>query len=108
MAEVARLLRDVVVEHGLGMGPGFCGWIATAPDVVPVMASVAAMIAAPQRWWVHPGNFLEGQALAWLRQLLGIREGGGAFTSGGATANLTALAAARQRAGEQRGVDVAA
>lgn len=105
---VMRLLRDVVVEHGLRMGPGFCGWIATAPDVVPVAAHVAATVAAPQRWWVHPGNFLEGQALAWLRTLLGLGAGGGSFTSGGATANLTALAAARQHAGERRGVDVAA
>ncbi len=107
-AEVVRVLREVVVEHGLRMGPGFVGWIATAPDVVPVAASVAAMVAAPQRWWVHPGNFLEGQAVAWLRALLGVGEGAGAFTSGGAMANLTALAAARQQAGERRGVDVAA
>jgi aromatic-L-amino-acid decarboxylase len=106
---VLALLRDVVVRHGLPLGaPGFCGWVTTAPPVVPAAAALAASLAASQRWWVHPGNFLELHALGWLAELCGLAPGiAGAFTSGGSTANLVALGAARQHAAETRGVDPA-
>jgi aromatic-L-amino-acid decarboxylase len=108
-AVLARL-SEQVVAHGLRMGaPGFCGWITTAPALVPATAAFAASLATPQRWWVSPGNFIEVLALRWLAQLLGLpRDRAGSFTSGGAVANLVALAAARQHAGERRGVDPAA
>lgn len=108
-AVLARI-ADTVVPHGLRAGaPGFCGWITTMPAVVPAVAAFAASLATPQRWWVSPGNFLEGQALRWLATLLGLPAGfAGSFTSGGAVANLVALAAARQHAGERRGVDPSA
>lgn len=109
--EVLARLAALVVPHGLRLGaPGFCGWITTAPAVVPATAALAASLATPQRWWVSPGNFLEGLALRWLAALLGLPpEMGraGSFASGGATANLIALAAARQHAAEARGIDVA-
>ncbi|WP_428263498.1 pyridoxal phosphate-dependent decarboxylase family protein [Haliangium sp.] len=103
-------LAEAVVAHGLPMGgPGFCGWVTTAPAVVPAAAAFAASLATPQRWWVSPGNFLEGLARRWLAQLIGIPDSwSGSFTSGGAVANLVALAAARQQAGAARGVDPAA
>ncbi len=41
---------------------------------------------------------LERQATAWLGQFLGYPAATGAFTSGGTTSNITALAAARERA----------
>ncbi len=41
---------------------------------------------------------VEGQALAWVGQFLGFPARGGTFTSGGMLSNLTALAAARERA----------
>src|SRR5512141_3133897 len=104
---VLELLADVVVPNGLRIGaPGFTGWVTTMPTTVPAVAQLAGAITAAQRWWATPGNFLEVLALRWLQRLVGLPdhfEGG--FTSGGATANLIGLAAARQHAGEGRGFD---
>ena len=107
-AVLARLV-DHVVAHGLATGaPGFCGWVTTAPAPVPATAAFAASLATPQRWWVSPGNFLEVLALRWLAELLGLPlDWAGSFTSGGAVANLIALTAARQHAGERCGIDPA-
>ncbi|HEU5059780.1 MAG TPA: pyridoxal-dependent decarboxylase [Kofleriaceae bacterium] len=106
---VLALLRERFAAAGLGLGePGFTGWIATAPAVVPAAAGLVASVAAPQRWWVGPGNFAELLALRWLGQILGLAENAaGALVSGGAVANLVALAAARQRAAERIGLDPA-
>ncbi len=103
-------LADVIVAHGLPTGaPGFCGWVTTMPTVTPIAATLAGIIAAPQRWWQTPGNFLELLAHRWLGELLGLPDTfGGSFVSGGAMANLLCLGAARQHAGERVGVDVAA
>ena len=100
-------LRDLVIPYGLRIGaPGFTGWVTTAPTTVPAVAQLAGSIVSAQRWWATPGNFLEVLALRWLARLLGFPEPfEGSFTSGGATANLVGLAAARQHAGERRGVD---
>jgi len=43
-------------------------------------------------------NLVETQALSWVGELVGYPAGSGAFTSGGMVSNLTALAAARERA----------
>ena len=104
---VLETLRSVVIANGLRIGaPGFSGWVTTMPTTVPAVAQLAGAITAAQRWWATPGNFLEVLALRWLQRLVGLPdqfEGG--FTSGGATANLMGLAAARQHAGERRGFD---
>ncbi|HEX2799192.1 MAG TPA: pyridoxal-dependent decarboxylase, partial [Thermoanaerobaculia bacterium] len=104
---VLETLRSYVIANGLRIGaPGFSGWVTTMPTTVPAVAQLAGAITAAQRWWATPGNFLEVLALRWLQRLVGLPdhfEGG--FTSGGATANLLGLAAARQHAGESRGFD---
>ncbi len=102
-----RVLAEVVIPHGLRTGsPGFAGWVTTMPTVVPAAAGFAASIAAAQRFWRHSGNFLEHVALGWLAQLLGLPAScQGTFNSGGSSANLIALGAARQWACEQRGID---
>src|SRR5512141_2736845 len=103
---VLEVLRDVVIPNGLRIGaPGFTGWVTTSPTTVPAVAQLAGAITAAQRWWAHPGNFLEVLALRWVARLGGLPDRfEGSFTSGGATANLLGLAAARQHAGERLGI----
>ena len=102
---VLKLLGDVVIPNGLRIGaPGFTGWVTTSPTTIPAVAQLAGSITAAQRWWATPGNFLEVLALRWVARLVGLPDTfDGSFTSGGATANLLGLAAARQHAGERRG-----
>ena len=102
-----RTLKEVVIPRGLRTGaPGFVGWVTTMPTVVPVAAALSASIAGAQRWWVQPFNYLEYLALEWLKELLGLPASyQGTFNSGGSAANLIALAAARQWACEQSGLD---
>ncbi|MGA7993266.1 MAG: pyridoxal-dependent decarboxylase [Thermoanaerobaculia bacterium] len=104
---VLAALRDVVIPNGLRIGaPGFTGWVTTSPTTVPAVAQLAGAITAAQRWWATPGNFLEVLALRWVARLVGLPDRfEGSFTSGGATANLLGLAAARQHAGERLGFD---
>jgi aromatic-L-amino-acid/L-tryptophan decarboxylase len=107
---VLAMLRDVVIPNGLRVGyPGFAGWMSIMPAAVPTASVLAATVAGPQRWWVQAFNTLEHLAQRWLAQLLGLPATyQGLFTSGGAIANLVALAAARQWAAEQAGFDAAA
>ena len=63
--------------------------------------------AGSQRYAVQAFNTLERVALDWVAQLCGIPAAHqGVFSSGGSTANLVALGAARQWAFERRGLDV--
>jgi aromatic-L-amino-acid decarboxylase len=104
---VLRTLGEIVIPNGLRIGaPGFSGWVTTMPTTVPAVAQLAASLAAAQRWWAAPGNFLEVLGLRWLARLVGLPDHfEGAFVGGGALANLLGLAAARQHAGERRGLD---
>ncbi|HLZ38669.1 MAG TPA: aminotransferase class V-fold PLP-dependent enzyme [Mycobacteriales bacterium] len=98
----------VAVEHGCRIGqPGFVGWIENAPTTSGVLASLAATTAGAQRYLLHAFNGLEWIALRWLAELCGLPSTAqGVFCSGGSTANLVALGAARQWTFEQRGIDV--
>lgn len=104
-----EVLREEIIPRGLRIGaPGFAGWVTTMPTVIPTAAALSASIAGAQRWWVQPFNYLEHLALEWLKQLLGLpAEYQGTFNSGGSCANLIALAAARQWACEEKGLDPA-
>lgn len=105
--EVLRLLRDVVIPNGLRIGaPGFAGWVTTQPTTSSTAAVLAAKVAGAQRHWVTAFNLLETVAERWLAELLGIpSDWQGTFTSGGSTANLVGLGAARQAAYERVGHD---
>ncbi|MCU0504688.1 MAG: aminotransferase class V-fold PLP-dependent enzyme, partial [Chloroflexi bacterium] len=102
-------MRDVLIPNGLRIGhPGFSGWVTTAPSTIATAADLAQTVVAAQRWWATPGNLLDAVAMRWLVELLGFPgEFGGIFTSGGSTANLLGIGAARQHAGERLGLDVA-
>jgi aromatic-L-amino-acid decarboxylase len=99
-------LGELVVANGLRTGhPGFCGWVTTMPTDVGAAADLAQAVAVPQRWWATAGNFVDDLAMRWLIELLGFPNSCvGTFTSGGSTANLIGLGAARQHAGERLGL----
>lgn len=99
-------LAHHVVGNGLRTGhPGFSGWVTTMPTDVGAAAHLAQAVAVPQRWWATAGNFVDDLAMRWLIELLGFPAGHvGTFTSGGSTANLIGLGAARQHAGERQGL----
>ena len=100
-------IRDVLIANGLRTGhPGFSGWVTTAPSTIAVAAGLAQAIAAPMKYWATPGNLIDAVAIRWLAELLGFPATfGGTFTSGGSTANLLGIGAARQHAGERLGLD---
>lgn len=106
---VIELLRDVVIPNGLRVGhPGFTSWVTTALSTTAAAAQLASTVATAQRWWLQPGNHIDNMAVRWLIELLGFPASFvGTFTSGGSTANLVGIGAARQHAGEKLGIDVA-
>ena len=77
----------------------------TAPTTIGAIADLVQAIASPQRYWATPANFVDDLAMRWLIDLLGFPTSFvGTFTSGGSTANLVGLGAARQAAGERLGL----
>ena len=98
---------DVVLPNGPHLtSEASWGWITTGPSTVPTAVAAASAIAAPQRQTVTAFNVLEELALDWLVELCRLPSGmKGVFSSGGSTANLIALGAARQWALEQQGID---
>jgi aromatic-L-amino-acid decarboxylase len=103
-------LQRLVVPNGMRLADrGFWGWITVAPTTVPTVTSAASLIAGPQRYTLTAFNLLEELSLDWLRDLCGLPgEMKGVYSSGGSTANLVALGAARQWALERAGIDPAA
>ena len=101
-------LRESVVPNGSRIGePGWAGFITTGPTTSATAAWLASAAAGGQRYLVQSFNSLERISLQWLAQLCGLDPAmQGVYSSGGSTANLVALGAARQWAFEQRGVDV--
>ena len=100
---------NVVLPHGPKLtSEASWGWITTGPSTVPTAVTAASMVASPQRQTLTAFNLLEETALEWLVELCGLPSHmKGVFSSGGSTANLIALGAARQWALEQRGIDPA-
>lgn len=106
---IDELVRSVVPNGARINEPGFWGWITSEPSAVATAASLAAIVASPQRYTLTAFNYLEELSLDWLTQLCGLGPNmKGVYSSGGSVANLVALGAARQWALEQRGIDPAA
>lgn len=99
-------LAERVIPYGLRVGhPGFSGWVTTMPTTVAAVADLVATLAVAQRWWATAGNVVDDLAGRWLVELLGFPATATAsLTSGGSTANLAGLGAARQHAGERLGL----
>jgi len=106
-AEVLTQLGEQVIPNGVPIAqPGFTSFITTGPVNVGVLAATAAMLASPQRIGLSAFQQLEELSLNWLVQLFGLpAHMQGLYCSGGSTANLLALGAARQWAFERRGHD---
>lgn len=98
-----------IVRHGSGIAaPGFTGFITTSATTSAAAAYAAVGVAGGQRYLLNAFNAVEWTGLRWLADLCGLPAGvHGIFSSGGATANLVALGAARQAAFERLGIDVA-
>jgi aromatic-L-amino-acid/L-tryptophan decarboxylase len=107
-AVLADLLQKVVPNGSSVPRPGFSSFITTGATTVGTLAATAAAVAAPQRYGHTAFNFLEELSLRWLASLFGLGAMQGVYSSGGSTANLLALGAARQQAFERLGRDPAA
>jgi aromatic-L-amino-acid decarboxylase len=108
-AVLEQLERDVIPNGTRLCEPGFWGWITAGPGTIGVIASLAAMVASPQRYTLTAFNRLEELSLEWLAELCGLSaQMKGVYSSGGSVANLVALGAARQWALEQAGMDPSA
>lgn len=102
-------LVKVVIPNGSPVArPGFSSYITTGGTSIAALAATAAYVASPQRYLLTAFNLLEEVSLNWLASMCGIGAMKGVYSSGGSTANLLALGAARQFAFEQCGQDVAA
>lgn len=106
---VVEQIVEQLIPNGARMtDPAFWMFITAGPTTVPVVAATAALVAGTQRQTVHAFHALEEVSLRWLAQLVGLPETmRGVYSSGGSTANLVALGAARQHAFEARGIDPA-
>jgi aromatic-L-amino-acid decarboxylase len=103
-----ELIRTVIPNGSQIPKPGFCSFITTGGTTAATLAETAASIASPQRYSLTAFNLLEEVSLKWLASLCGVPSMQGVYSSGGSTANLLALGAARQYAFEKIGHDVAA
>jgi aromatic-L-amino-acid/L-tryptophan decarboxylase len=103
-------LTEWVVPYGLRTPhPGFSGYIIGRATTAGLAAGLAAQVAGHFRYFLTTFNFLEQLSLDWVADLCGIRPGStGVYSSGGSSANLLAVGAARQAAFEAIGVDPAA
>ena len=106
---VVDQITEQLIPNGARMiDPAFWMFITAGPTTVPVVAATAALVAGTQRQTIHAFHALEETSLRWLAQLVGLpEEMRGLYSSGGSTANLIALGAARQFALESRGIDPA-
>lgn len=109
MAAVTRMLTDTVIPNGSCVPrPGFTSYITTGGTTAATLACAAASVASPQRYGLTAFNLLEELSLRWLAEMCHIGPMHGVYSSGGSTANLVALGAARQFAFERAGCDPAA
>ena len=104
----AELIRDIIPNGSQVPKPGFCSFITTGGTTAAALAATAANVASPQRYSLTAFNLLEEVSLKWLATVCGVGAMQGVYSSGGSTANLLALGAARQCAFEGVGHDVAA
>ena len=99
----------LVVRQGSRVSaPGFVSFITTGAVTAGATALAATAVAGGQRYTLHAFNAIEHTSLRWLADLCGLPDDvTGVYSSGGSSANLIALGAARQAAYERLGHNVA-
>lgn len=107
-----QLTREQIMSFPMGNGhPRFFGWVNSPPSAVGIVAELLAATMNPScAGGDHAAIYLERASIRMLMELVGFPTDGsiGLLVSGGSTASLTALAAARYRAALQDGWDVRA
>ncbi|MEO1889904.1 MAG: aminotransferase class V-fold PLP-dependent enzyme [Cycloclasticus sp.] len=108
--QVIAEMGEHIIPNGSQISkPGCTSYITTAATDIGSIATLAGIVASPQRIGITAFNHLEGLSLTWLAEMFDLPNGmQGIFSSGGSTANLIGLGAARQWAFQQIGIDVAA
>ena len=105
-AVVDELARWVVPYGQSTPDPGFMAYIIGRATTATLAAGLAAQVAGHFRYFLTSFSFLEERSLGWLAELCRIPpDAFGVYSSGGSTANLLAMGAARQAAFERIGVD---
>ena len=95
LEETARILDESIAQPR----PRYFAFVGSSGLEIGVLAdALASCFDVNLALWAAAATHIERQALGWVGEFVGFQTGGGAFTSGGTVSNLTALAAARQRA----------
>lgn len=100
--------RDLIPNGSQVPNPAFTSFITTGATSAGAIATLASIVASPQRIGLTAFNFLEELSLQWMAEMFELSpQMKGVYSSGGSTANLVALGAARQAAFERIGIDPA-
>ena len=79
--------------------PRFFAWVASSGLEIGVLGDLlASCFDANLAVWADAASEIEDQAIRWVAEFVGFPATAGTFTSGGTVSNMTALAAARERA----------
>ena len=107
--QVIEQLGTHVIPNGSQIPkPGCTSYICTGASSIGVLANLSGAVASPQRIGLTAFNYLEEVSLNWMAEMFELpSEMKGLYSSGGSTANLVALGAARQKAFESIGLDPA-
>ena len=95
MADAARILDETIAQPR----PRYFAFVGSSGLEIGVLGdALASCFDANLAVWAGAATEIEEQSVRWVGELIRYPAGGGAFTSGGTISNLTALAAARERA----------
>jgi aromatic-L-amino-acid decarboxylase len=95
LEEAAQILDESIAQPR----PRYFAFVGSSGLPIGVVAdALASCFDANLAVYAGAASDIEEQAVRWVGELIGYPVGGGAFTSGGTISNLTALAAARERA----------
>ena len=97
--EVLEDARRALDESIAQPRPRYFAFVASSGLEVGVLGDLlASCFDANLAVWAAAATEIEDQAIRWVAEFVGFPAGAGAFTSGGTVSNMTALAAARERA----------